>query len=76
MRLTDYFVFRNHLCLVFELLSVNLFELIKQNQFRGLSMTLIRCFLIQILEAMQVLVHANVVHCDLKPENILLEKYI
>jgi dual specificity protein kinase YAK1 len=38
-------------------------------------MTLIRCFLIQILESMQVLVHANVVHCDLKPENILLEKY-
>eukprot|EP01114_Cavostelium_apophysatum_P012643 TRINITY_DN2881_c0_g1_i3.p1 TRINITY_DN2881_c0_g1~~TRINITY_DN2881_c0_g1_i3.p1 ORF type:complete len:952 (-),score=200.28 TRINITY_DN2881_c0_g1_i3:750-3605(-) len=73
LRLLDYFVFRNHLCLVFELLSVNLFELIKQNQFRGLSMTLIRCFLLQIIDALVVMERANVLHCDLKPENILLE---
>lgn len=34
-RLRDTFVFRRHLCLVFELLSINLYELIKQNQYRG-----------------------------------------
>ncbi|KAF9372153.1 dual specificity protein kinase yak1 [Podila verticillata] len=37
LRLQDTFIYRRHLCLVFELLSVNLYELIKQNQFRGLS---------------------------------------
>jgi len=73
VRLEDYFVFRNHLCLVFELLSVNLYELLKQNQFRGLPMTLIRCFLIQMLDALRTTASANVIHCDLKPENILLE---
>ena len=33
LRLKDTFIHRQHLCLVFELLSVNLYELIKQNQF-------------------------------------------
>ena len=32
LRLLDHFTYKHHLCLVFELLSVNLYELIKQNQ--------------------------------------------
>jgi dual specificity protein kinase YAK1 len=76
VRLVDYFIFRRHLCLVFELLSVNLYELIKQNHFRGLSTNLIRVFMIQILDALVVLSQANIIHCDLKPENILLQLYV
>ncbi len=49
VRMRDFFVFRAHLCLVFELLSVNLYELIKHNQFRGLSMNLLRLFMTQVL---------------------------
>lgn len=48
VRMQEYFVHQNHLCLVFELLNVNLYELIKQNQFRGLSMNLLRVFLSQV----------------------------
>ncbi len=48
VRMKDYFNFRNHLCLVFELLSVNLYELIKHNNFRGLSMNLLRVFISQV----------------------------
>ncbi|EGG23072.1 protein serine/threonine kinase [Cavenderia fasciculata] len=73
LRLLDDFIFQDHLCIVFELLSVNLFELIKQNNFRGLSTNLIKVFLIQILDALVVLSRANMIHCDLKPENILLQ---
>lgn len=69
----EYFVFREHLCIVFEQLSINLYELIKQNKFKGLSLTLIRCFLFQILNALKLLARVSVIHCDLKPENILLE---
>lgn len=29
----DYFVFRRHLCITFELLSINLYEFIKNNNF-------------------------------------------
>ncbi|KAI9264296.1 kinase-like domain-containing protein [Phascolomyces articulosus] len=73
LRLKDTFIHKKHLCLVFELLSVNLYELIKQNQFRGLSTNLVRVFTAQILDALTILNEARIIHCDLKPENILLK---
>ena len=76
LRLKDTFIHRQHLCLVFELLSVNLYELIKQNQFRGLSTTLVRVFAQQLLNALSLLNKAHLIHCDLKPENILLKKQV
>ncbi|OLL21638.1 Serine/threonine-protein kinase ppk15 [Neolecta irregularis DAH-3] len=76
LRMKDDFMHRNHLCLVFELLSVNLYELIKQNHFRGLSTNLVRVFTAQLLDALTVLNEAKLIHCDLKPENILLKKHI
>lgn len=72
VRLKDTFVYRGHLCIVVELLSVNLYELVKQNQYRGFSLKLCRIFLAQVLDALCVLKEARIVHCDLKPENILL----
>jgi serine/threonine protein kinase len=74
VRLYEHFNFRHHLCLVFELLSINLYELLKQNHHRGLTTVLIRVFLQQILEALIILSQAKVIHCDLKPENILLTR--
>lgn len=73
LRLLDSFIHRNHLCLVFELLSSNLYELIKQNQFQGLSTQLVKVFTAQLLDALTVLKEARLIHCDLKPENILLK---
>lgn len=73
LRLKDTFIHRQHLCLCFELLSVNLYELIKQNQFRGLSTTLVRVFAQQLLNGLTLLNKARLIHCDLKPENILLK---
>jgi serine/threonine protein kinase len=72
VRMRDTFLFRQHLCIVVELLSLNLYELVKQNQYRGFSLQLCRVFLAQILDAMRVLKEAKLIHCDLKPENILL----
>jgi len=73
IKLKDKFIFHGHLCIVFELLSVNLYELIKQNQFRGFSTIYIREFVSQILDALCVLNKSKIIHCDLKPENILLK---
>ncbi|KAF9469934.1 kinase-like domain-containing protein [Collybia nuda] len=73
LRLRDSFIHRSHLCLVFELLSSNLYELIKQNQFQGLSTQLVKVFMAQLLDAMTILKDARLIHCDLKPENILLK---
>lgn len=73
LRLKDQFIHARHLCLVFELLSSNLYELIKQNSFRGLSTSLVRVFTEQLLDSLTVLNEARLIHCDLKPENILLK---
>jgi len=40
------FYHRNHLCITFELLHINLYELIKANNFVGLKLTLIRKYVI------------------------------
>lgn len=64
---------RGHLCLTFEKLDVNLFELLKRNGFRGLSLRLLQRLLGQMLDALAVMRDAAVIHCDLKPENILIK---
>lgn len=53
IRMKEGFMFKGHLCISFELLSLNLFDFIKENDFEGLSMGLIRRFAIQILYALQ-----------------------
>lgn len=66
--MVDSFTFRGHLCIVTELLSINLYELVKANSFAGFSTVLIRRFTMQILASLSLLRHHRVVHCDLKPE--------
>ncbi|ORY91294.1 kinase-like domain-containing protein [Syncephalastrum racemosum] len=72
LQLQHTFTHKNHLCLVFELLSFNLYELIKQNGFKGLSLNLVRVFALQLLDTLALLKESKIIHCDLKPENILL----
>ncbi|KAL3282774.1 hypothetical protein HHI36_005941 [Cryptolaemus montrouzieri] len=70
----EYFFFRNHLCISFELLSVNLYELIKKNNYQGFSLNLTRRFAKSLLKCLRLLHKENIIHCDLKPENILLKQ--
>lgn len=72
VRIYDYFVYRRHLCIAFELLDTNLYELIKLNHFRGLSLSIVQLFSKQILRGLALMKDAGIIHCDLKPENILL----
>ncbi|GAA5809579.1 hypothetical protein MFLAVUS_002990 [Mucor flavus] len=73
VRMTGHFMFRNHLCIAFECLSINLYEFIKINGFQGFSMGLIRRFAMQLLNSLVLLQDHKLIHCDLKPENILLK---
>lgn len=74
VRLRRHFMYRNHLCLVFELLSYNLYDLLRNTNFRGVSLNLTRKFAQQMCTALLYLStpELNIIHCDLKPENILL----
>ncbi|KAK9272613.1 hypothetical protein L1049_002988 [Liquidambar formosana] len=72
VRIYDYFVYQRHLCISFELLDTNLYELIKINHFRGLSLSIVQLFSKQILRGLDLMKDAGIIHCDLKPENILL----
>ncbi|MEQ2202295.1 Dual specificity tyrosine-phosphorylation-regulated kinase 1A [Xenoophorus captivus] len=67
-------MFRNHLCLVFEMLSYNLYDLLRNTNFRGVSLNLTRKFAQQLCTALLFLAtpELSIIHCDLKPENILL----
>lgn len=70
----DSFLFRHHPCIVFELLSLNLFDLSKKNSFNGFTLSLIRRFTFSIVKCLYALSRFDIIHCDLKPENILLKQ--
>jgi dual specificity tyrosine-phosphorylation-regulated kinase 2/3/4 len=55
-------------------LNKNLYEFIKETNFSGFSLDLIRRFAIQILQALHFFKRQKIIHCDLKPENILLKE--
>merc|ERR1711970_1584421 len=74
VHMLESFNFRGHVCMTFELLSMNLYELIKKNRFQGFSLQLVRKFAHSILQCLEVLSRNKIIHCDLKPENILLKQ--
>jgi len=72
IKFIESFYFRGHLCIVNELLGINLYEWIKNGGFRGVNVSMIRHITKEILISLAVLEEKRIVHCDLKPENILL----
>jgi dual specificity tyrosine-phosphorylation-regulated kinase 1 len=65
---------RNHQCLVFEMMSLNLYQLLHTTHFHGVSLHVIQDFAVQVLKSLLFLARddIDIIHCDLKPENILL----
>ncbi|KAG5400103.1 hypothetical protein IGI04_014710 [Brassica rapa subsp. trilocularis] len=54
VRIYDYFLHQRHLCICFELLDMNLYELIKINQFRGLSLSIVQLFSKQVFRFLEI----------------------
>ncbi|KAI8799819.1 kinase-like domain-containing protein [Cladochytrium replicatum] len=74
IHLKECFDHRNHICMVFELLSTSVFDFLKDNGFNPFPQWQIRSMAHQILDAVHFLhVDLRLIHTDLKPENLMLE---
>ena len=69
----DYFFYHEHLCIIFELLNENLYQLLQHNHLQGISLNSINFIIKQLLEAIEQVHRIGIIHCDIKPENILLK---
>lgn len=73
IRLLSSFDHKGHLCAVFEHMSKNLRDLLKEDtNGHGLSLQAVRSYSRQMFVGLQHLQSCQVVHCDLKPDNILV----
>ncbi|XP_071786043.1 serine/threonine-protein kinase PRP4 homolog isoform X1 [Asterias amurensis] len=75
VRLFRHFFHRNHLCLVFEPLSMNLREVLKRyGKDVGLHIKAVRSYTSQLFLALKLLKRCNILHADIKPDNILVNE--
>ncbi|KAK5091767.1 serine threonine protein kinase CMGC group [Lithohypha guttulata] len=72
IHLRDSFDFRNHICIVTDLLGQSVFDFLKGNGFVPFPSSQIQSFARQLFTSVAFLHDLNLVHTDLKPENILL----
>uniref|UniRef100_A0A8C6K6C6 Protein kinase domain-containing protein n=1 Tax=Nothobranchius furzeri TaxID=105023 RepID=A0A8C6K6C6_NOTFU len=72
IRVFDSFIYKNHTCLVFEHLDVNLFQLVLRRRPRHLSVAEIRPIAEQLLVSLRALKSIGLTHTDIKPDNIML----
>ncbi|KAK3086027.1 hypothetical protein FSP39_012364 [Pinctada imbricata] len=75
LRLYRHFFHKNHLCLVFESLSMNLREILKKyGKDIGLHIKAVRSYSQQLFLALKHLKRNSVLHADIKPDNILVNE--
>ena len=72
VKMLDDFVYRNHVCMVFQRLGLSLYDFLRRNSYRPFNIDIVRDFGQQLLRAVHFLHSQKLIHTDLKPENILL----
>ncbi|ENN77103.1 hypothetical protein D910_10212, partial [Dendroctonus ponderosae] len=73
LRLIRHFFHKQHLCMVFEPLAMNLREVLKKyGKNVGLHIKAVRSYTQQLLLALKLLKKTGILHADIKPDNILV----
>ncbi|OSS54251.1 hypothetical protein B5807_00396 [Epicoccum nigrum] len=73
IRLLGSFDHKGHLCIIFEHMSKNLRDLLKEEtNGHGLALPAVRTYAKQMLLGLQHLQNCQVIHLDLKPDNVLV----
>ncbi|EXB82490.1 Serine/threonine-protein kinase AFC2 [Morus notabilis] len=71
VQIRNWFDYRNHICIVFEMLGPSLYDFLRKNNYRPFPVDLVRELGRQLLECVAFMHDMRLIHTDLKPENIL-----
>ncbi|KAJ2622344.1 U4/U6 small nuclear ribonucleoprotein prp4 [Coemansia sp. RSA 1358] len=75
VRLLGSFMHRGHLCLCFELMSLNLREVVrKYGRDSGLNLQAVRVYAMHLFLALDLLRRCGILHGDLKPDNCFVSE--
>lgn len=72
IQLRECFDFRNHVCLVTDLLDISVYDFLRENRFNPFPEQHVLALARQLIKSVAYIHRLNLVHTDLKPENILL----
>ncbi|GLJ32595.1 hypothetical protein SUGI_0655800 [Cryptomeria japonica] len=71
VKMPNWFDYRNHTCIVFEMLGPSLYDCLRKNNYSPFPIDVVRELGRQLLESVAYMHRLNLIHTDLKPENIL-----
>ncbi|KAG8525903.1 uncharacterized protein KY384_000665 [Bacidia gigantensis] len=75
IRLERSFEHKEHLCMVFENLSINLREVLKKfGRDVGINLKAVRAYAQQMFLGLSLMRKCNIIHADLKPDNVLVNE--
>ena len=73
VRMLDWFDHNGHICIVFELLGLSVFDFLKDNDYEPYPLEQVREISFQLIKSVKFLHEQRFTHTDLKPENVMFE---
>eukprot|EP00742_Colponemidia_sp_Colp-10_P013193 GILJ01014893.1.p1 GENE.GILJ01014893.1~~GILJ01014893.1.p1 ORF type:complete len:498 (+),score=35.07 GILJ01014893.1:71-1564(+) len=72
VRWIDTYEENGHICIVTEILSKTIYDVMKERKFQAMSIAEVKSVALNICKSTSALHRVGYMHCDIKPENIML----